>query len=275
MCSHDFFQRHLCLEVLKQHLYFMRQIIARGEVRYDGRGPRYLHEVFMEVCLILLFVGDVCGYIAVNDDGVVDPVRSYAPFLERLVQCMEIMHTWCIRHPSKGQTPKHGKWLTTGTYRKVLKSAAPVLRVQMAKAVYPHVTVDTLMPDGVVTLPAHELRQLFLEISQSAFDLTDSGTHEVCGPLHSLHDVKSIGIYLSSRTVLKPALGSRSGRSRVLRPKEEVCLSLRLVSGFDALQESVDGKLELYWKMRACGPHGSVYDGLNSLLRKQGVLVSF
>lgn len=253
----------------------MREYIVRGEVRYRGRGPRYLHEVFMEVCLILLFVGDVCGYIAVNGDGVIDTLRSYTPFLERLVQSLEVMHMWCIRHPSKGQLPKNGKWFTTWIYRKVLKTTSPVLRVRMSNAVYPNVTVDTLMPDGVSTLSSCELRQLFLEISQSAFDLTDRGGHGQCGPLHSLHDVQSAGIYLTSRSVKRS--GSRTSviRSSGFRSKDDVCVSLHLSSASDVRSQSVDGRWELYWNLRSFGPNGSVYDGLNSLLRTEGVLVSF
>src|SRR4051794_15630773 len=97
-------QRKFILTELVEQYYVQRRIICSGGFRHDGRVPPHLYEAFVEVCGILLLVGDAFGYIAVDDDGVVDSARSYAPFLEQFLVCVEATHIWCITHCPLGVT---------------------------------------------------------------------------------------------------------------------------------------------------------------------------
>jgi hypothetical protein len=63
-----------------------------------GPKDRSVHEVFMEICMILLCIGDVVAYIVADDDGFVNPSFSEPSFLEGFIVCMEIAHRSCLRY---------------------------------------------------------------------------------------------------------------------------------------------------------------------------------
>lgn len=266
--------------MLKQHLNVQISIISGGGFRHEGQGPPYLFECFMEVCSILLFVGDVFGYITVDADGVVDPLRSHAPFIERFVLCLEIMHWWCMRHPPKGQTPKDRRWLTSGAHRKVLNSTAPLLRLRMVNAVYPHVTEDTLIPDGVMVLPDFKLRGLFLKTSKSVIDLAEEGCYGECEPLRFSQDIQGVELFLSARRVKTAGAETELTRFYGSQCKEEQVIGLCLAASCDPLELceqsspcDVRAGWELYWSFEAYAPNESLCDGIKSLLIAEGIQV--
>lgn len=273
-------QRKRCLELLSQQFNLQWSIISGGGFRHEGHGPPYVFEAFMEVCSILLFVGDVFGYIAVDEDGVVDPLRSYSPFLERFVLSIEIMHTWCMRHPPHGHTPKDRRWLTRGVHCKVLHSVSPLLRLRMVNAVYPHVKDDVLIPEGVLILPDFKLRALFLRTSKSVIDLASDGSYGQCEPLRFSQDIQCVGVYLGTQRVKPQCFASEFTRVGVPKCKEQPVIALRLAASFDPVElceedshEGVNAEWELYYNFEAYSPLESIYDEVKELLGAEGVQV--
>lgn len=96
---------------------FTLELIERRDPRELGVGTPPLYELFMQVCIILVLLGDIYGYIVVDDNGVVDPLRSYPTFFGPLVKSLEIMYLWCLGYPRRGRTPNDLRWMTSGTYR--------------------------------------------------------------------------------------------------------------------------------------------------------------
>lgn len=273
-------QRKRCLELLSEQFSVQWSIISTGGFRHEGRGAPYVFEAFMEVCSILLFVGDVFGYIAVDDDGVVDSVRSYGPFLERFVLCLEIMHTWCMRHPPQGHTPKDRRWSTSGLHSKSLNSVAPILRLRMVKAVYPHVKGGPLIPEGVMLLPDFKMRQLFLTTSKSVIDIAERGCYGQCEPLGFSQDINSVEVYLGNQRVKNAESQMELTRVNGLEYKDEHVIALRFGARFDSQQLCEDSspcvsdqEWELYYNFEAYSPHESLYDQLKLLLEIQGIQV--
>jgi hypothetical protein len=257
-----------CLGVLEQHLNFTLELIERRDPRELGVGTPPLYELFMQVCIILVLLGDVHGYIIVDGNDVVDPIRSDPTFFGPLVKSLEIMHLWCLGYPRRGRTPNDLRWMTSGTHRQVLTSIVPLLRVRVSKAVYPYVTEGALLPGEVSLLYEHELRSLFLQNTQSALDLVGgtSGVH--CERLLSLRHVESVELYLSPRDVKQTLSGMD------LRPQDEGrdILYLRLASIYDVAHGIVDTHWVPYWGLKALEPYGSVYDAMSSMLFNERVV---
>jgi hypothetical protein len=267
-------QRKLCLSVVKEVFDVKWSMISCGGFRHEGRGPPYQFEVFMEMCSIVLFVGDVFGYIAVDEDGVVDAVRSYGPFLEQLLVCLEIMHLWCMRHPPVGGTPKDRKWISSGECPAVLNSVAPLLRLRMVQAMCPSLRDGSVLPDGFLTLPDFRLRALFLRCSKSVMALAEEGSVGQCEPLRFTQNIRCIEIYLICRRVKDTVDGGYSQQHHVA-----VCLS----SMFDPVQlceetTSSLGKVTgdewvLYWQLESYSPLESLYEEVKGLVEARGVKV--
>lgn len=267
-------QRRECLSVLKD-LYDARcEMICRGVLRYDSGGGRFLFENFMEVCGILLFVGDVFGYMTMNADGVVDPLRSYVPFLERFLVCLEITHLWCMRHPPLGVTPKSRAWVTGGVYPKIINSVAPLSRHRMVQAVWPGLKLGEVLPEGMTLQSDFELRGLFLHGSRSILEIVEQGSYGQCEPLRFTQDIRSVEVYLITRRV-KDTLDNGF--------KQQHEVSIRLSSTFDAMElcEEKVGPVgptladgwELYWQLESYSPMESLYQEVKELMECKGFQV--
>lgn len=267
-------QRRECLSVLKALYDASSKLICKGRVSYDSGGRRFLFENFMEVCGILLFVGDVFGYLVVDSEGVVDPLRSYVPFLERFVVCLEITHVWCMRHPPLGVTPKSRAWVTGETYPKVINSVAPLLRHKMVQAVMPGMKLGEVLPAGMTLLPDFELRGLFLNMSRSILDIAEEGSYGQCEPLRCAQDIRSVNVYIISRRV-------KDISDNGYRQQQEVCITLS--STFDAMElceeKASPGGLvtadgwQVYWQLESYSPMESLYQEVKEILEREGFQV--
>lgn len=231
-----------------------------------GRGP-YLYEGFIEVCLILLYLGDLKGHLVVHDDGVVDSVRSNGPYLECVAQCMEIMHIWCIRSPAKGQAPRSGKWYTTGMHRKLLQSDSRKLRAQMLNASYPNVSTDTLMPNSATTLPLEELRELFLELSHRAMEHIE----QYGGVIEVPREVARVEIYLSTGSAIQLGTSTQLNPGSSVMLKDEVFFSIRLARSTDDYAGAVEIPRQVYWTLSATQEPFSLYEEIRTQLMSGGI----
>lgn len=271
-------QRLKCFKVLEEHFDLFWSMISHGGFRHGGEGPPELFEVFMEVCSILLFAGDVFGYVVVDEDGVVDPERSFGPFVQLLVQCLEITHVWCMKHPSGGQTPKNRRWLSNCGRRKVFYSAAPLLKLKMVKAVYPPISESSVMPEGTLIAKDARLRALFLNKSRLMMTMVEQGCHGQCEPLGFTRDIQSVEVFIMRRRVKEKTSEMDLTKVRSSFKDEEV-LSVRLVPTFDASElcserDQVFDAWELYWSFEAYAPHESLYEDIKEAMRSRGVQVS-
>lgn len=272
--------RKRLLRELGEHYDAQHRIISRVGHVHDGRRPPYFYEALVEVCSILLLIGDAFGYIAVDDDGVVDPLRSFAPFLENFVFCVEVTHTWCIRHPPFGRTPVDRRWCTTGLHGKVMLSPTPLLQLKMIDAVYPHVLTESVIPGGTLLASDSLLRRSFLQSSRTLLSLAEQGSYRQSEPLCPLSNIHSVGMYINTvRVVFADTLENGeetyvSGYKNILSLKMvEACHASQLCEGKIELQSSVP--TGLYVSLQALRSHQTVYDKLKSILTSSGQLVSY
>lgn len=264
-------QGKLCVSVVTELCRLKWSIISNGRFRKGGRGPPYLFEAFMEVCSMLLFVGDVFGYIAVDDHGVVDAERSYAPFLEGFVVCLEVMHIWCMRHPALGITPKDRRWVSSGFNALSLHSVSPLLLLKMVQSVYPFVKDDNILPDRLILWPDFSLRELFIRYSQFVVSLVQDGNVGWCQPLRFTQSIRSVDVYLRTRRVRDSA-----GFGCVEQHEVCICLSSTFESDGDrrvsmgSVGRSECGEWELYWRLESCSSGESLYEQLRGLVSLEG-----
>lgn len=261
-------QRKRCVQALAWHFNLRRSFVMRGEYGHAGPAAPYLHEAYIDICSILLYVGDVFGYIVLDDDSVVDPRSSNGPFVELFVQCLELMHEWCIRHPPFGQTECR-MWSTCGLHSNVLLEVEPSLRFRMLDAVYPHVTEGTIIPEGALLLPDVELRDMFLEKSKSAFELAELDSQLQFQPLRSPSNIQSLRVYLSQRRVEQTVPDAGLALGDCLDIKNGNVLSLRLVRSSESARRGVVKDWQFYWSLYSFDRSQTIYDDVISILQME------
>lgn len=236
-----------------------RDEIALSDIVCE-RVERFTHEGFIEMCSILLYIGDVQKYIAVNDDGVVDFERSCTPFIEEFIQCLEITHELCVRNPQVGASKKD-VWLTDGKYRKVLESYSSKFRERMACAVYPHKDGGVVLPVEFRTKSSDELEEMFIRTSSSILDLAERGVIGQCQRSRWSGRMSGLKLFLGRRTTqvrvshLKYLSGKRSHSY-----SEEILLMC--VAGDGSMLERVIPGCDSYWSLHAVGRGDTLYHGL-------------
>lgn len=251
MASPSFEERKIIFVRLTEHYHVQCRIITEGACRGGGFGPPYAYQAYIEVCTILLYVGDVFGYIFLDDDCVVDTVRSNSTFLRGFVQCLELMHEWCIRHPPLGDVPSWSRWLTSGLYRNALVEHESCFRDRMVNVSYPNVTGGALMPEGSLVSSLNEVRESFLEISKFIFDFVGVGA-QFQRPHHRFSgQLRSVGLYL------------KYGQHH-----PEGVLSVRLSWSVGGPYGVVGGEWQPYWTLQSCSSNGTIYDGIKEVLLK-------
>lgn len=140
---------------------------AVDDVFIQGR----LHEKLMELCFILLCVGDVSGYVTADSTGFVNPVSSEYSFLKGFIQCMQITHVFSLKYLASTDTVKK-PWFTTGLqrihykialldseYQKVLSTLGAVSPIKCT-------VMDVPSFDSVQSIA---LVQSFLDLSDTIF----------------------------------------------------------------------------------------------------------
>lgn len=267
MFSLSFEQRKLP-PLLEQHFRFVLNVILNGELHHRGRGPPYLYELFIEVCSIMLFIGDVRGYIVLDDNDVVDPIRSYTPFLERFVRCLEMTHMWCVRNPPDYIVGFLGKWDTCGSNPRVLVSKWRALRTRMEKAVYPHVTQGTVVPCGESQISDFQLRELFCQTSRSVIDLVQQCPYH-CRPLRFSLSVRSVKVYMRSQCLEKLSGGTSPTALKAADQHRGDVVSVRLTPCNGYSRGRLERKSDLYLSLTARESFQTLYGGLKLMLQSQ------
>jgi hypothetical protein len=264
-------QRLKVHSALAEYVNYYCGMIAAGEFRNEGRGPPFLYQSFIEACACLLYLGDVFGYLVADEGGVVESTRSYGPFLEGFVKCLELCHTWCMRFPPEGKTPKDRRWLAQGATDKVLHSVGPLLRLKMVSACYAQAEDKAVLPDGFLTMKDHRLRSMFVQQARILLLIAERGSDGQCEPLRipsAIHQIECL-------------LLTTDGQKGARREKPRVCL--RLSPTFDVMElcderqspEPIPGfkDWELYWALEAYAPHQSLVDDVKRYLTENGVEV--
>lgn len=190
-------ERKGLFNVLIEHYYVQRSIISRGSVRHDGRRPPHLYEAFVEVCCLLFLLGDGFGYIALDADGAVDPVRSYGPFVDRLLVCVEIAHVWRISHCPVGSSPDIKTDLSRRPRKRVLLAFRPFFNVKMVDESYPFFSRGKSLRHG--SLLCLDIKQLFLTTSREVFFLPQQGVVGVCPNRFAGDEIYDVQLSLSTR----------------------------------------------------------------------------
>lgn len=254
-------------------------MISSGGFHHEGNGAPFLYECFMEVISIILFIGDVFGYITVDDVGVVDTQRSFAPFMRNFVIGLELMHQWCMRHPPSGQTPKDRRWVKTGTFEKVLNSVTPINRLRMYKATYPNVVEDVLIPGDLMISADFKIRMAFLRTAKTIFEIAEQGCHGECEPLRYTQDIHSVELYISKQSVMNPTVKKQLTRSNtcVYEEHEVISVCLSPIHSVDDLSKATGrskGNWQLYWNIEAYAPTETLYDEIKIIMKTEGIDVS-
>lgn len=242
--------------------------IGRGSGGCEGHDGVYLYEVFMEVCSVLVYVGDVFGFLTAGDHGHVDEARSYAPFLRELAVCLELMHIWCMRKPVCNQTPKNRRWVSGGQYWKTMHSVAPLLRLQMSNV---YICGERVMPEDVLILREDGLRSQFLRRSRKILSMARERVWAQSEPLKAICEVHSVQSYLMSSRV--KAEGGKFG--------DRTLLGLRLVavSPVEELlegspEEDVSSEWKHYWTFGGYAPFERIYESVVGHVQSAGYKVS-
>lgn len=253
-------------------------MISSGGFQHEGNGAPFLYECFMEVTSIMLFIGDVFGYITVDADGVVDSQRSFAPFVRNFVLGLELMHQWCMRHPPSGQTPKDRRWLKSGRFEKVLNSVTPINRLRMYKAKYPNIADDELIPDDLMISADFKIRMAFLRTAKTMFDIAEQGSHGECEPLRFTQDIHGVELYVSKQRIMNATAKKQLTRvgSSVYEEHEVISVCLSPTHSVDQLSQdggSAKGDWHLYWNIEAYAPTETLYDEIKMMLVAEGIEV--
>lgn len=264
MTSSSFEERKVLFLRLTEHYHVQCRHITHGACRGGGLGPPYAYEAYIEVCTILLYIGDVFGYIVLDDDCVVDPIRSNDTFLKGFVKCLELMHEWCIRHPPPGNVPSWSRWLTSGSHRNALVEHQSCLRNRMVNVSYPDVTGGSVMPEGALFFSSNEVRELFLQTSKSMFDFVEGGTQLNCPHYRFSEQLRSIGLYL--KTGVLRVVDPHFLIGECPREQSQDILSLRLSWSVGGPYGVVDEDWKHYWTLQSCSSNGTLYDGIKELL---------
>lgn len=245
-------QREICFRVLKKHFNWQVDHIRSGEYGHPGPTAPYVYEAYMRVCTLLLYTGDVLGLIRLNEFGVVDPEQSKPRFYERVVQCLEMMHEWCIRNPPFGKQPEDDMWSTGVIPRTVLWNVTPSLRKRMMGSEI----MDFIEAKGTTAAADYDgmIRDIFIEISTDAFGEVEKASRHEPVPRSCRQDVRCARVYISkSGTRDVPTIKYLSTtKSRAKWPKSE---------------------RQLYWSLFSDDRNETVYSWIQSVLRNEKVEV--
>lgn len=257
----DASQSRPCFTLLKQHFGVLRDALLCGEYG-DAYDRTCFSSFFVEICSILRLLGDVYGYIVVYSDGVVDPVSSYAPFLERFVQCMELMHVCLISHGDVDGGPE----------TKIPKSVMSRLRAfrpRVARVVHPILSVEGLLiPMGVHEKSNYRLRVLFARSAQLVMDLFQISLPKRYYRVSPRFD-GNVMFYVNSRRAEQVLFGSKSGLARMPRYQDESLVLIKLKASFVHLCACIGDKWELYFALNNIEGCDSSYNGLKLRLRME------
>lgn len=267
-------ERKRLFDVLIEHYYVQRSLICRGSVRHDGRRPPHLYEAFVEVCCLLLLLGDAFGYIAVDSDGDVDPVRSYGPFVDRLMVCLEVAHVWRISHCPVGSTPDNRTVMSGRKRTKVLLGFKPFFRVKLVDEAYPFFFRGKTPKHG--SLMCLDIKQLFLTTSREAFFLPQQGIVGQCPNRFTGDEIYDLQLFLTTRR--------RSNKSDeefnvFLEGKESLPESSVVAYDVSHVRQRDyevwrNNQFDVHLSLQKYVPRQTVYDGLRRVLSKHKVLVS-
>lgn len=246
--------------LVSMHIDIMRSIIV-DDFQLRGSKALGLYEYFIEVCSSLLYLGDICRYFDVDDNGFVDFEGSYEPFMEQFVPCLIMMHEWCIRHSPSGQSPQQRCWITKGVCGKVLTVNSFVSPVRVSRAVYPHTTDGEIDIGAIRLLSNSKLLEKFVASSKLACGVVRHRPDRPFQFLTFAERVRSVEFYFTGSTVSRGS--NDDGEALVLR--------LSPVDG--GLNLSGDSEWENFWSFQASSMFGSVYDDVKSLLKLQRVSV--
>lgn len=260
-------ERKVFLKRLSSAFDLQWSIISFGGFRHEGNGPRCLFEHMIEVCSLMIYLGDVLGYIVLDKQGFVDVGRSHGPFLWSVFICLEVTHLWCMRHPKHGSTPRDRRWISHGLQQVELHSFNPILRLDVAKAVYPGLSEDTILPDGLMIFPDYGLRETLLRQSKAALGMAVAESNGQSEPLCVARGINRVSVFVGCRKVreITGKVGDVGGRC--YRQQQEVFLRLSTVSqcvesvadGAVGDEDVCWGGLRLYFKLEA--PSGkSIYE---------------
>lgn len=255
-------QTDTCSVALDEHLHTVRDLIYRGDAALVT-GPGNFFEMLMRVCIILTFVGDVRGYIGVDQNGVVDPSLSDGRFVRLLVECYEIMHEWCLRFPHRGYSPREFRWTTRGTSRVGLTSFVPELQRGVSSVVYPRVMRGVFTSFVSASMYEHQLRKQFLEVSLQAIKHVRARKSGKCVDRLSVRLVRTVSFSLSKSVPLESDFKlSDSGAAL-----------LRLSTQMQTSERTFEGEWQRYWEITSFDPVRTIYDGLVPFLAKDGIVI--
>lgn len=220
-----------------------------------------VHEKFMDVCLILLCVGDVSGYITADAQGFVKASRCDPSFLEGFIVCMEVTHVLCLKYlASKDTVKKPGFDDGPPQVYKVALVQSEHQKVFSTLGTTSEIISPTLEVPRFDNSPSLELVQLFLEESECAFGIAsaalaarDAGEIGPCGP--SMIGLNTYGV----RFLRERGTGTGTKQSDVLII---LCLmkSSEFAGGQNERLTELGGFKELDCELECVPPTQSVFD---------------
>lgn len=253
------------LSQLTERYNVQRGIICCGGLRHSVEAPLELYDAFVEVCCILLLVGDTFGYFAFNDDGVVDVVRSFGPFLELFNLCVQVAHIWRIVYCP---IPSGHFRSRTRSRATILIRFSPVVRSKIADAIFPKqgASVDAASS----TLFCIDIKWYFLNTSRSAFGYAVQGIRGMCQPRFTLVDTSNFELFFTTR---------RCHRVRVEFARGVAHRRSVIVKGSFSILQALAQLHDQEWSgftisMQQHAPREVTLVRLKNLLRKHKLLVS-
>lgn len=156
-------------QLARSQLNVELSLIRHEFLVHSGNDCR-INEHFIRVCVILLYVGEKCGFFVVEEDGVLSSM-SCLEFVELFVPCLAMMHMLCVRDRSKYGVPKEPIWIMDGADLKVMEMNRDVPLRRVERAVYPHVRQSGLQPMGLGS--NWQLMEKFVELSSMALRVAE------------------------------------------------------------------------------------------------------
>lgn len=220
----------------------------------DGGGGSQICEHFVKVCSTLLYVGELRGFLVVDDYGHVSSA-SCAEFMELFMGCLVMMHLWCVRHLIKDGYPENRNWVTKGDFPKVMRMSPSVALERARKAVYPFIRQVQYQPGGLGS--NSQLLGQFVDMSTLAFRVADEFCESPWQGLSSLRGTRRLEVYFTGEICQGDDIDS-------VQYGEFVRVRLSSKAGWED-PHPVDAKWEEYWSLEACAPSGSLYDDVEAL----------
>lgn len=266
MSSSIISERKQILSELTEYYNDQRCIIRRGGARH-ATVPFELYEALVEVCSILLLVGDAFGYIAVRGNGDIDVARSFAPFLEHFNVCVEVAQIWRVSYCPVRQ---YGRIESERRCKKILMRFTPSVNVKIADAVFPHLA--TLGRATRSTSFCHDLKWMFLNTSQSAIGYARQGIHGRCRRNLPGYTIGNAELLFSTRRCNKTD-------SEFARKVQHPCNKKILMQGsFMAMkalaQMEENNSSEAKINLQGYSPREVALHSIRTMLRKHDALVS-